>query len=314
MFGALSALALGGVAFAAVGPEWSNVRGEVARVDTPMITEAPEVISEEVGERIESERRDAEAKADLEKAKKEAAEQEPAEQEPAEEQARADAEAEEQAGADTETITEETSEEEPVEDSAAEDEGAGEEQYADEEASDEQYAGEEQYGEEEVSEEEVSDEQYAEEEEGGEEIAAGVDPGSTALALTVPKMGLYGDPVVNDVSEGTLMNGAGKIPSTGFPWQEGANTYIASHVLGYEGTGSYLHFAALPNMSMGDEVILTDANGTEYRYAVSEILTVPITDVWVTNPVAGRDMVSLQTCINPPAYDLRLVVRADRVS
>jgi len=144
---------------------------------------------------------------------------------------------------------------------------------------------------------------------------AGVEPPSSEeLYLTVPKMGLVGDYVANDASEGTLVNGAGKIPSTGFPWQEGANTYIASHVLGYQGTGSYMHFAALPSMTYGDEFYLTDASGNEYRYVVNEILTVPITDVWVTHPVPGRTMVSLQTCVNPPAYDLRLVVRGELVS
>ncbi|MEW6636994.1 MAG: sortase [Actinomycetota bacterium] len=139
------------------------------------------------------------------------------------------------------------------------------------------------------------------------------DPPTNDLYLTVPKMGIYGDYVANDASEATLYNGAGKITETGFPWQPNANTYIASHVLGYAGTGSYMHFAALPSMTYGDEIILTDANGTEYVYEVVEILTVPLSDTSVTYPIPGRDLVSLQTCINPPAYDLRLVVRGERV-
>ena len=139
------------------------------------------------------------------------------------------------------------------------------------------------------------------------------EPASTDLYLTVPKMGRYGDYVANTDDPVAMDNGAIKLPSTGFPWQDNANTYIAGHVLGYAGTGSYLQFAELPNMAIGDEIILQDANGTTYTYAVSEILTVTPYDSWVTEPIAGRDMVTLQTCINPPAYDQRLIVRADRV-
>lgn len=138
-------------------------------------------------------------------------------------------------------------------------------------------------------------------------------PASPEMYLTVPKMGLTDDYVTNSVDEATLMNGAGHVPQTGFPWQSGANTYIASHVLGYEGTGSYLHFAELPNVAYGDEIFLSDANGTRYEYEVYEILQVSIYETWVMDPV-GSDVVSLQTCINPPAYDVRLVVRGKLVN
>jgi sortase A len=149
-------------------------------------------------------------------------------------------------------------------------------------------------------------------EEGGIDLASVPEPSSPELYLSVPKMGLSGDYVASGVDEGTLMNGAGRVPESGLPWQEGSNTYIASHVLGYEGTGSYMHFAALPSVTYGDQFFLTDANGTEYTYTVSEILQVSIYDTWVINPT-GKTQVSLQTCINPPAYDVRLVVRGDLV-
>lgn len=140
------------------------------------------------------------------------------------------------------------------------------------------------------------------------------EPATSELYLTVPKMGLYDNYVANGVDDATLMNGAGKTPESAFPWQDNANPYIASHVLGYSGTGSYMHFASLPSMTYGDEIILSDANGTAYTYQVTEILTVGISENWVTAPIAGKDMVSLQTCINPPAYDLRYVVRGERVN
>ncbi|MEW6637232.1 MAG: class E sortase [Actinomycetota bacterium] len=144
------------------------------------------------------------------------------------------------------------------------------------------------------------------------ELAAVPEPPSTEMYLTVPKMGLQNDYVAEGVDDATLMNGAGHAPGTGYPWIPGSNTYIASHVLGYAGTGSYMHFAALPSMTYGDEIILTDTGGTTYKYVVSEILEVSIYDTWVMQPT-GKSQISLQTCINPPAYDVRLVVRGDLV-
>jgi sortase A len=74
-------------------------------------------------------------------------------------------------------------------------------------------------------------------------------------------------------------------------------------------------------MKRGDEVFLADTNGTVYRYQVSEFLTVGPSETWVTQPVEGRDVLSLQTCIEAPGdfftlgpnWTARLIVRADRV-
>jgi LPXTG-site transpeptidase (sortase) family protein len=95
--------------------------------------------------------------------------------------------------------------------------------------------------------------------------------------------------------------GAAKLPSTNFPWQKGdINTYIACHRLGFPGTESYNQCLNLPFIQKGDEVLLEDTKGRVYRYRVSEVLTVSPYDTWVTRPVAGRQMVSLQTCVETP--------------
>lgn len=139
-------------------------------------------------------------------------------------------------------------------------------------------------------------------------------PDDTTLYLTVPKMGLRDSPVPNTNDPAALEHGAIKLPQAGFPWQKGANTYIAGHLLGYQGTGSYMLFAELPNMAVGDKIVLEDADGVAYHYRVSELMIVtPYDGAKVMKPVAGRDMVTLQTCLNPPTYDKRLVVRADKV-
>jgi sortase A len=133
------------------------------------------------------------------------------------------------------------------------------------------------------------------------------------LYLTIPAAGRYNDPVANSLDPAVLDNGAGKLPSSGFPWQPGANTYIAAHVYGYQGTGSWQQFANLINVVPGDQIILTDSNGTDYVYTVTEVLTVSPYDTWVTAPVPGKTMVTLQTCTGP-GWSQRLIVRGTLVS
>ena len=139
------------------------------------------------------------------------------------------------------------------------------------------------------------------------------------MSLEVPAIGLSA-PVYEGTTEASLSAGTGHLSGTGYPWVPGSNTYIAGHRVGYPGTASDYVFWDLPSLQIGDEVLLTDANGKTYAYAVSEILEVPITDLSVTEPV-GRDVVSLQTCIEDygdywtegPNWNVRYVVRADKV-
>src|SRR5215204_5761299 len=145
-------------------------------------------------------------------------------------------------------------------------------------------------------------------------------PADTMMYLSVPAMGISDIPVVEGTSEASLSQGAGHLPGTGYPWVPGSNTYIAGHRIGYPGTPSDHVFWNLPNLGLGDEILLTDSNGTIYTYAVSEIFEVSPTDLSVTAPTGG-DVVSLQTCIEDygdywspgPNWFVRYVVRAERV-
>ena len=170
-----------------------------------------------------------------------------------------------------------------------------------------------------ISEEKVTEAKAAKEE---AERAAAV-PDDPTLYLTVPKLGIHAHTVRNDGSEAALGLGAAKLPSTGFPWQKGdINTYIACHRLGFPGTESYNQCLNLPYIQKGDEIVLEDTKGRVYRYRVSEMLTVSPYDTWVTRPVAGRQMISLQTCVETPDdfstlgpnWTTRFIARADRVS
>jgi len=145
-------------------------------------------------------------------------------------------------------------------------------------------------------------------------------PAGTTMSLSVPAMGISDIPVVEGTSEASLSQGAGHVTGTGYPWVPGSNTYIAGHRIGYPGTPSDHVFWNLPNLGQGDQIVLTDSNGTTYTYAVSEIFEVSPTDLSVTAPTGG-DVVSLQTCIEDygdywtpgPNWFVRYVVRADRI-
>jgi len=166
-------------------------------------------------------------------------------------------------------------------------------------------------------------EQGASEETATEEGEIGsAAPEDPTLYLTVPRLGIYGHTVRNDSSEEAMGLGGIKLPTTGFPWEKGdTNTYIACHRLGFPGTESHNQCLDLPFMQSGDEVFLTDANGTAYEYRVTKVLAVGPEDTWVTEPVDGRDVISLQTCIENlndvftlgPDWEARLVVQANRV-
>jgi sortase A len=117
--------------------------------------------------------------------------------------------------------------------------------------------------------------------------------------------------------------GAIKLDNSGYPWQKGANTYIAAHRLGWPGTASYHQFYNLPALQLGDIVYLGDSNGTTYTYKVTNFKEIaPSQAAEVTGPQNGRDMVSLQTCIENygdywtmgPHWYVRYIVQADRVS
>jgi sortase A len=163
----------------------------------------------------------------------------------------------------------------------------------------------------------------AEEKAAREEAEEAAAPNDPTLYLTVPRLGIYSHTVRNDRSEAALDLGAAKLPDTSFPWQKGdTNTYIACHRLGWPGLESYNQCLNLPSMQKGDEVDLRDANGTVYKYRVSEFLQVSPDDSWVTKPVAGKNMVSLQTCIEAPGdfvtlgpnWNVRFIVRGEQVA
>ena len=102
------------------------------------------------------------------------------------------------------------------------------------------------------------------------------------------------------------------LEGTGFPWQDETNVYIAGHRLGYPNTPSFLAFWDIDNLVEGDRVFVEDANGREYTYEVFQTLEVEPTDLSVTEPIEGRNILTLQTCTLPD-YARRVIVQAELV-
>jgi sortase A len=139
-------------------------------------------------------------------------------------------------------------------------------------------------------------------------------PSNSTMTLTVPEMRRVDHvPVYTGAAndKGALHDGTLHLKGTGFPWQRGANVYIAGHRLGFPGTKSYLVFWDLNTLENGDKVILTDANGTRYTYSVfNRTIINPYDASYITRPVPGKSIISLQTCTLPD-YAQRLIVQAE---
>jgi sortase A len=131
-----------------------------------------------------------------------------------------------------------------------------------------------------------------------QETKAPPDPKINTMWMSIPRLGMYSDTVFNSSSHEQMGVGAIKLPPTGFPWEGGANTYISAHRIGYPGYQSYNQFYALPAMQQGDVVYVGDANGTTYVYKVTKKFAVKPWENWVTEPKAGEDLLTLQTCID----------------
>ena len=141
-------------------------------------------------------------------------------------------------------------------------------------------------------------------------------PKDKTLTVNIPEMEVA-EAAVPDAKgddEAKLKDNLGiHLQGTGFPWEKGANVYIAGHRLGYPNTDSFLAFWDLDALEKGDEITVTDADGKEYRYEVFKEVVVEPTDLEVTRPVPGKDVLTLQTCTLPD-YSQRLIVQAEKVA
>lgn len=141
-------------------------------------------------------------------------------------------------------------------------------------------------------------------------------PKDETLEVSIPKMSRVDEstiPYAGGTNEASFKKYAGvHLRGTGNPWDREANVYIAGHRLGYPGTDSFLAFWDLNELREGDRIFVTDASGKRYVYKVFREFIVEPTEVSVTRPLEGRNIVTLQTCTLPD-YSRRLIVQAEKV-
>ena len=63
------------------------------------------------------------------------------------------------------------------------------------------------------------------------------------------------------------------------------------------GASVFRAFHDLGTLAPGDEILLKSADGRSYAFEVYDRMTVEPDDTWVTYPVEGKTVVSLQTCV-----------------
>ena len=133
------------------------------------------------------------------------------------------------------------------------------------------------------------------------------------MALSINSIGLQNSEIETTEEQQALDQGLIHLPQTSRPWERGSprNVYVVGHRVGWPNTGSWKIFYRLDELKQNDELVLT-AGGETYRYKVTEKFVVTPWDVWVTGPVKGRDLLTLQTCTGPD-FSQRLIIRADRV-
>ena len=142
-------------------------------------------------------------------------------------------------------------------------------------------------------------------------------PEDKTLKLTIPGMNRVESDTVPTTAgddERALKRNVGiHLEGTGFPWQREANVYLAGHRIGFPGTDSFLGLYDLNQLEPGDKVYVTDSEGERYTYRVFREKVVAPSNTSVTEPMDGRNILTLQTCTLPD-YTQRLIVQAQKVA
>jgi sortase A len=150
---------------------------------------------------------------------------------------------------------------------------------------------------------------------GPPQISSGGGNVSSDIRLTVPRLGLEDVAVPTGSSQAELdRQGLLRLRGSGLPWESGSNTFVAGHALGFPHTRVPYAFYKLNKMKPGDEILVKDKDGHTYTFVVYDLMTVEPGDFWVTYPVEGRTVISLQSCTPIPSFENRLIVRGELVS
>jgi len=126
--------------------------------------------------------------------------------------------------------------------------------------------------------------------------------GSPVGYLSIPRIGMNDDVIVEGVGTDQLRQGPGHYPDTALPGQPG-NVAIAGHRTTYAAP-----FYNLNELQVGDPIVIQTVQGT-FHYAVITTTTVDPTDSAVLDPTT-RPELTLTTCNPRYSATQRLVVTA----
>ncbi|NJK80042.1 MAG: sortase [Chloroflexaceae bacterium] len=130
--------------------------------------------------------------------------------------------------------------------------------------------------------------------------------GLRPLHISVPRIGVDTPIEMGGFSYGVWevprYNAIAYWPVSAVPGTTG-NIVLAGHV-GYPGT----IFNQLPDIQIGDEILVTTGNGV-HRYRTQELYTLLPHEAWVMNPTPTETL-TLITCVPIGSYSHRLIVRA----
>ncbi len=152
---------------------------------------------------------------------------------------------------------------------------------------------------------------------GGEAAAASSSGnGAGAMTISIPKLDIEDVAVPQGSTQKELDDeGIIHMAGSGVPWQEGSNTFIIGHALGFMQTKVPYIFYELDKMNPGDEIIIKDPSGRKYTFRVFDKMTVRPEDYWVTYPSNdGETTISLQSCTPIPTFENRLIVQGELVT
>lgn len=110
-----------------------------------------------------------------------------------------------------------------------------------------------------------------------------------------------------------LKQGVVHFPQTALPGQEG-NCYIFGHSSDYIWSGGKYKsvFATLPSIKKGDKILISDSQGTEYIYKVTDTAVVAANDLSVlSQETNGKKILTLQTSYPVGTALKRFIARAE---
>ena len=138
------------------------------------------------------------------------------------------------------------------------------------------------------------------------ELTSETKPNDSAL-LFIPKIGVWGVPIVEGIDDSALATGVGRYPSAPPPGQPG-NYALAGHR-----TANGEPFADIDDLEVGDFVIVRTSQAA-YRYRLLDDIVVKPDMTWVIGDVTERlglpatsAVISLVTCSPKWSTDKRWV-------